>query len=362
MVIVDGTNARCVKYSDSTISTPSIEGWIDVAYMDGYTIYADLGSNEFYVSSLDDPTTINALDFTTADALGGIIVGLATIGRELFVVKMNSIECYYDAGGSGFPFHRSSPGMIEASCWPSWHATNEVLRGVNGIRAMDGVLYWLGQDLRVYSMRGYQVQAVSSPWVDKYLRENYSAATFVFGSAYRIDGVSFYVLSFSNSSEALVYDINNGLWHRRTSPISTADFITSAFLDDDGTFGVVLEDTSTGNSVLYTLDPDGATDVGAASQNNRVATLPQLDYGDTRAFMPELVLDMEKPATAGTITLSWSNDGGTSYSTGITNTGANARTRFQRVGSFYQRILRLTFSIASKIALMGVRARIEVGE
>ena len=78
--------------------------------------------------------------------------------------------------------------------------------------------------------------------------------------------------------------------------------------------------------------------------------------------MPELCLDMQKPSTAGTITLQWSDDGGLSYTTGVTNTGANQRTRFQRLGSFYQRIIRLTFLIASRIAIMGVRARIEVGE
>lgn len=363
VVIVDGTNARCVRYTDDNVSTPSIEGWIDAVYMDGYTIYADLGSTSFYVSSLDDPTTINALDFTTADAIGGTIVGLATIGRELFVVKTGSIETYYNAGGNGFPYVRSSPGFIETSCWPREDAGTDTLKGVNAIQAFGGALYWLSHDMIVYEMRGYSVRRISTPAIEKYLSENYRLIQrTAFGTAYNIDGVGYYSITFDGGNElALVYNINAGLWHRHTSSLASADFITHAVLTDVG-ITVAIENSSADTGTIYTLDPGGSNDTGASSQVSRTMTLPQLDYGSTRAFMPEIMLDMEKPATSGTITLSWSDDGGSNYTDGVTNSGANARTRWQRLGSFYQRNLRFDFSIDSKIAIVGVRARIEVGE
>jgi hypothetical protein len=78
--------------------------------------------------------------------------------------------------------------------------------------------------------------------------------------------------------------------------------------------------------------------------------------------MYELDVDMQKATASGTTTLTWSDDGGANYSSGITGTATNPRLRFQRLGSFSKRILRLTFSIASKLAITGIRARLEVGE
>jgi hypothetical protein len=365
MVIVDGTNARAYNYTTDTVQTPSIEGFIDVVYQDGYTIYADAESNKIYVSSLDDPTTIGALDFTTADSKGGTIKGLAVIGRELFAIKEWSIEYYFNGGGAGFPFVRGTPGLIDTTCVTR---QGDPYIGTHAVQVLDGVLYWIGDDMRVYAMQGHQVTAVSTPWVDRWLRENLRAAqSYVWGSTYSMDGSSFYMLGglesvITPTTMVLVYDATNRLWHRRTSAISAQHQITHAVVSDGTTVYVVAMAADTGYGTIYKLDPGGTKDTGASSPNSRTMTLPQVDYGATRAFMPELLLDMEKPATTGTITLSWSDDGGSTYTSGVTNTGANPRTRWQRLGSFYQRILRLTFAIDSKLAIMGVRARIEGGE
>ncbi len=369
IVIVDGTNAACFNTATAASDGISIAGWIDATYQDGYTVYADALSQSFYVSSLDDPTMISALDFTTADALPGNIVGIASVNREVSAFKTGSIEHYFNAGGSGFPFSRTSPGVIERGCWPPrTNSLSLLLQGVNTIQEYGGRVYWLGDDGRVYRKQGYQAEAISTPWVDRYLKDNISGVV-LFGSVYTLDGSAHYAISgFTEGGieMSLVCSLETGLWHKRYSSISSVLRITH-MVDwpaggADKQVIVAAKNTGTGNSTLYYLDPAGTNDSGASSQVNRVMTLPQLAYGDKRVGMYEIILDMQKPSTTGTITLSWSDNGGTSYTSGVTNTGGNARTRWQRLGSFYQRILRVTFSIASKISIMGVRARIEVGE
>lgn len=358
-VMVDGTNARALDIPGLVaVNTPSIEGWIDATYQDGYTIYADSGSQSFSVSSLDDPLTVSALNFTTADAHPGNIVGIASVNRELSVIKAGTTEYYFNVGGAGFPFQRSTPGVVERGAFTS--ATNTV-------QEQDGAVYFLGNDIRVYALRGYQIQPISTSWVDRYMRANMAGT--LFGSAYKLDGVGYYTLSGfleSGTRMALVCNLKTGLWHKRYSSISAALQLTHMVtcpsqLSLTSNVVVAGRDIGTGNSALYVLDPSGTNDSGASGQVTRVMTLPQIEYGNRRTFMSELEIDMAKPATTGTITCSWSDDGGATYSTGITNTGANQRVRFQRLGSFYRRILRLTFSIASKISIIGVRARIEVG-
>ena len=368
VVSVDSINTRAISTAGSFAA--SIEGMVDVAYQDGYTIYADAGSDSVYVSSLDDPTTVGALDFTTVDALPGNIVGIVSDHRELYVLKSGSIEHYFNGGGAGFPFVRGSPGLIEKGCWNS----GSPLYGVQTIAKLENSVFWVGDDMRVYMMRGYDPVPISNPWVEKYIIAYTpdSAGPRLLGNAFVLGGVPYYMISgFSDggTETALVCDIKNRLWHKRNSPIATdlrlmftCAFPNAAYFNTDRVV-VTAEDVSSGASTLYWLDPAGTNDSGAASQTNRVMTLPQFSPGGgaRRVFMPELYIDMQKAGAAGTLTLSWSDDGGANYTGGVSGTATNPRARFQRLGAFFQRILRFTFAINSRLEITGVRARIEVG-
>lgn len=365
IVIVDGTNARCVVEDGSSVVTPTTEGWIDVAYQDGYTIYADTDSDSVYVSNLDDPTTIGALNFTTVDALSGSIVGIMSDHRELFVYKTSSIEHFYNSGTGGFPFVRSSPGIVEVGAWNLGNGS--LIYGTNTIARYAGTRFWVGNDLRVYMSNGYKPMPISTPWVERYLRTNVTAVP-LYGAAFEIDGRVYYLVSgFSVSGVrvALVYDVKLGFWHRRYSPVADALMITHVLSYYPTSLPVVAaRNAGTLESTLYHLDPAGTNDTGAAAGAVRTMTLPQYapTGGGKRVFMPEVYLDMAKTTDAATMTLSWSDDGGTTYTSGLSGTSTNPRSRWQRLGSFYQRILRFTITVANKLTIFGVRARVEVGE
>ncbi len=370
VVAVDGTYAYAINTTGATVCSRG--NFSDVAYQDGYTIYAETDTDSLYVSSLDDPTTINALHFTSVDALPGDIIAVLSDHREVTVFKDSSIERYFNAGISGFPFQRATPGLIEVgihsdASTPAFHTAAK----------HDGKLFWVNRDLRAYMMRGGQPVAISTPWTERYMLANIPvpsvASPTLFGLTFSLDGTPYYMISGLRNPDtaqrtALVYDIENGLWHVRYTPLDTDRYITHAVDVPPGEFVfdrviVALYDRGAGTSTLRYMSNVSTNDSGASGQTPRVMTLPQYaPASGLRTFMPELYLDMQKASAASTVTLTWSDDGGTTYSSGLTGTANIARTRWRRLGSFYQRILRFAFSIDSKLSISGVRARIEVGE
>jgi hypothetical protein len=374
IVAVDGTNARAITTSESFACSRA--NFSDVTYQDGITLYTETGTNSLYASNVDDPITINALNFTTVDALAGSLVGVISDHREVYAFKTDSIEHYYNTGGSGFPFTRSSPGLIE---------TGVLLLGVLTIVKLNNTIFWLGNDRRVYSMHGNRPTPISTPWVEKYLETATAQGVTIYGSAFLHDGVQYYCLSgFNNTAgtakEALVCNLETGLWHRWGSSLVASGGYTGVLIVSVvglpavgaglASVGVYLGANSASNKgIVYLVDAGTFTDAGDTTAHSptsavptRTMTVPQVDYGGVRAFMPEIYLDMQKTSASGTCSLQVSDDGGSSYSTAVSGTATNPRTRWHRLGSFFQRILRFTFVINSRMAIMGVRARIDVGE
>jgi hypothetical protein len=93
---------------------------------------------------------------------------------------------------------------------------------------------------------------------------------------------------------------------------------------------------------LWSPDSSVATEKGATIQ--RTAQLPALVTHGPRAFMARLEVEMEvgTNASASPLLLSWSDDGGTTYTTPRSlDAGTTGQTRLRvattRLGSFRQR-------------------------
>jgi hypothetical protein len=376
IVAVDGTNARAITTLESFACSRG--NFSDVTYQDGYTIFTEEGSNSLYVSDLDDPTTIGALNFTTVDATPGDCVGVVSDHRELFVFKTGSIEYYQNAGISGFPFVRSSPGIIERGTYNIQGSVSKYGRAT--IAKYDNAIFWVGDNLRVYRMQGYQPVAISTPqverFIDRWLDETSGGTNRrLFGTAFVLDGDTYYALSGLTENTGLttlVCDVKRGVWHRRESPLNSGAGVSITHAVEIHEISssrplrkVIVAAINQAGTVggLHYLDVEGTNDSNASSQTTRTMTLPQFaPGGGRRTFMPELYLDMQKASTSGTLSLQWSDDGGANYNSAVSGTATLARVRWQRLGSFFQRVFKFTFEIASKLQIMGVRARVEVGE
>lgn len=351
-------NTRVIDESAST--APSREAFADVTYQDGITVFVERGTDSVYAGKVGDPATIDALNFTTADALAGTCIGVASDHREVFVFKQKSIEYYFNSGGSGFPFTRGSPGIIQRGCWPT---------GRLAIKEFNRSLIFVGDDLRVYRMQGYQPTVISTPWVNAQIRAGITAsAQQLYGSVFVLDGRPYYALSGlvdpsdSNLKTTYICDLDRQLWHRWAHP-SVTDILS---IDYDPRFrGSTFNNLVAANrinsvavSAECLLNPSDPREFG--TNRTHTMTMPQIDYGGVRSEMYEFYIDMQK--TSDTPTLSWSDDGGTTYSSGTAAAASQLRTKWARLGGFFTRILRLVLTGSDKIAILGARAKISVGQ
>lgn len=351
VVIVDGTEAVACTASVASAVECSRDDFGDVTYQDGYTIFSEESetSQSVYISAVDDPTTINALDFTTVDALAGGVTAVISDHRELFVFKTTSIEHFYNGGGPGFPFVRGSPGLVEKGA-------PRVARRT--VAKLENSVFFVGHDFRVYRLRGYQPEVISTPWVDQYLRDNVvrlDGWTTMYGGAYVLDGRPYYFVTFIDGGEdpnTFTYCVTTGLWHRRVSE-NVAIFGAGEW--HGATSRVLTWDTAS----LRWLDPDTFADTGYSTPTRRM-TMPRLSYGGRRATMHALELSMKTPTTPSGVDLSWSDNGGTSFVTAKDGALHNGAVSWRRLGQFRERILRITISANERIAIDGMRALIDV--
>lgn len=351
IVVVADSNTYLATTSTITAITPPVGTYIDAAWVDGSTVYARSGTDEFYISSIDDPTTIAALDFSTADGAADRLVGLAVNHRDVILFGEKHAEFWYNTGAASFPFERAQPGIAERGCF-----------SVGSIAKHGGATYFLGDDFRVYSIEGYRPTVVSTPWVDRYIKLSIGLPANVYSGTYSHDGQSFYILGLGVAG-AIVYDIGGGTWHVRTPAITAPTFIGVATRGLDIAIYAAYNSASSYGE-LYKFDHATYRDSDAGgSDTTRTLTCPAIDGGGTRLFESEVEMSMEQVdgGSPGTVTLKYSDDGGTTYTTHSAQSTNQSRVRWTRCGSFYRRIHRFEFTTNARVAVSHVRARIDRG-
>lgn len=327
-------------------------GMVGATYQDGYGIFAQGGTEKFWITGIDDMTTIDALDFSTADVFADTLVGCISNHRELWLFGKTTIEGWYNSGAAAFPFERAQGAFLEIGC----------VSGDTIAKAQRSVL-WLGDDLFVYQAQGYQAQKVSTPAIDKLIADasdHTSSRAFVYDQ----EGHTHYVLSFSGLT--VVYDLTTGLWHERKSQ-GIDRWRASCYAEAFG--HRLVGDYDTGK--VHELSLDAYSDNGAEIQ--RIITSPPVASMGTRVSMGEFCLDMDAgqglnagQGSAPLAMLDWSDDGGESWSNQHeASLGAMGRTltqvKWTRLGQFRERTLRVTISDPVKCNIVGAYASLVGG-
>lgn len=357
VVMVDGTNAYAA--TTAQVSACPITGFCAVAYLHGYTVFLKTNSDQMYVSALDNPLSIDALDFTTVDAQSGDLRGVVAHNGELIVFKESSGEIYQNVGGSGFPFQRVAE--IERGC-ASWGT----------LAKRENEIAWVGDDYRVYKLQGYQPVPISTPRIEQLLSGVAATPGLLRASVYQFDGHTYYAITEFpgvDSTGMLVYDLNAGLWHRHFAfPTWTGGNVINGVTQvvdilNYAPSGQALHAWVAQNASLAKLSTTTYKDTGLTDPNPRLAVFPPVVSGGQRAFMPELFVEQLPHSATSTVDLAWSDNGGVSYTTWGAHpaNGQNTRLRWQRLGSFFRRTLKMKVQTNSPIAISGIRARVEVG-
>lgn len=189
------------------VTDPDFPGAVTVGYLDGYFVFNEPNSQRVWITALLDGTSIDPLDFASAEAAPDNLVALIVDHREAWLFGTNSTEVWYNSGDPDFPLTRIQGAYNEIGCVAPY-----------SVAKMDNSVFWLGADARgqgiVYRAQGYQAVRVSTHAVE-YAIQQYDNMGDAFAYTYQQDGHMFYVLIFPSANTTWVYDAATGAWHER---------------------------------------------------------------------------------------------------------------------------------------------------
>jgi len=178
-----------------------------VGYLDGYFVFNEPDSQKFWITSLLDGTSVDPLDFASAEGYPDNVIALIVDHREVFLFGTTSVEVWYDAGTPDFPLARIQGAFMEVGCEAAY-----------SVAKLDNSVFWLGSDARgrgiVYRANGYTPARISTNAVE-YAFQSYGNIADAIGYTYQQDGHPFYVLIFPSAEATWVYDVSTQLWHER---------------------------------------------------------------------------------------------------------------------------------------------------
>jgi hypothetical protein len=172
-------------YNSSTnvfaqITDPDFEGAVTVCYLDGYFVFNPPNSQTIWVSQLLDGTSIEPLDFASAEGAPDGVVGIINDHKELWIFGTDTTEVWYNAGGQDFPLAPIQGAFNEVGCVAAF-----------SIAKLDNSIFWLGTDPRgqgvVYRADGYVAKRVSTHAVEWQIQQ-YGNLSDAVAYAYQQDG------------------------------------------------------------------------------------------------------------------------------------------------------------------------------
>jgi hypothetical protein len=279
--------------SFSEITDPDFPGATQVGFLDGYFVFIEPNSQNFWVTSLLDGTSIDPLDFASAEGSPDNLVGMIVDHREVWLFGQNSVEVWYNAGDADFPLARIQGAFNEIGCAAPF-----------SIAKMDNSLFWLGADVRgrgvVYRANGYSGQRASTHAVEWQIQQ-YGNISDAIGYTYQQDGHSFYVLTFPSANATWVLDLATNSWHERAAYNGATGQFLRHRSNCQATFNneVVVGDYDNGN--LYAFDLNVYADDGQTQRWLRSwRAIPTGDNDLKRTAHHSLQLDCEAGVGIGT--------------------------------------------------------------
>jgi hypothetical protein len=228
------------------ITDVDFAGAVTVGFIDGYFVYNQPNSQKFWVTSLYDGTSVDPLDFASAEGSPDNLVSLIVNHREVWLFGQSTVEVWYNAGLPDFPLSRIQGAFIEIGCAAPF-----------SVAKLDNGVFWLSSDARgrgmVYRSNGYAGVRISTHSVEWQIQQ-YADITDAVAYTYQQDGHSFYVLNFPSADITWVYDVATQAWHQR------AGWLNNAFTRHRGNCQmafngeIVVGDYLTGEIYAYDLN------------------------------------------------------------------------------------------------------------
>ena len=244
-------NARLNTFAE--VTDTDFPGAAVVGYLDGYFTFIEPDSQRIWVTALLDGTSIDPLDFASAEGNPDSLVSMIVDHREVWLFGNTSTEVWYNAGLTDFPLVRVQGAYNEIGCAARY-----------SVAKMNNQVYWLSRDARgqgiIYQANGYQGQRISTHAIEWQIQQ-YGTISDAIAYTYQQEGHSFYVITFPSSGKTWAYDAVTGAWHERSGWSNGVwtryRGATQTFYNNENLVG----DYANGN--IYALDLQNYADNGA---------------------------------------------------------------------------------------------------
>lgn len=352
------------------ISDPDFPGAVQVGYLNGFFVFTQPDSQLIWITSLLDGTSIDPLDFASAEGFPDSNVAMIVDHREWWIFGTNTTEVWSGIGSSDFPFAPIQGAFNEIGCAATY-----------SVAKMDNQIYWLGSDARgtgiVYRANGYIGQRVSTHAVEWQIQQ-YGDISDAVAYTYQQDGHNFYMITFPSANDGLgatwCFDASTGAWHERASWNPTEGMWYRHASNCQMYFAgeQIVGSYFDGNLLAFDLDKyeDGP---GASRWLRSWRALPTGANNLNRTAQHSLQLDCETgvglvsgQGSDPQVMLRWSDDGGHSWSNehwrGMGAIGQYGyRTIWRRLGmttKLRDRVYEISGTDPVKIAIMGAELHI----
>jgi len=275
------------------IDDPDFPGAVTVGYLDGYFVFNEPNSQRLWITSLLDGTSIDPLDFASAEGSPDGLVSVLVDHRESWLFGTNSVEVWYNSGGADFPLSPVQGAFNEVGCIAAF-----------SVAKLDNGIFWLGADARgrgiVYRANGYTAARVSTHAVEWQIQQ-YGNLADAIAYTYQQDGHAFYVLIFPSANTTWVFDVATNLWHERAAFINGSFTRHRSNCQMSFNNEIVVGDHELGN--IYAFDLNVFSDAGQPQKWLRSwRALPTGTNDLNRSAHHSLQLDAETGAIDNSVT------------------------------------------------------------
>lgn len=331
---------------------------------DTYFIVMFQNSNKYQMSQFLDGTTWPGQLVNEVSVFPDNIVSLIVNHRELWIFGSRRSQPFQDTG-SAEVFDPIPGALIETGS----AATFSVSR-------LDNSVFWVGQDERgaviAWRSNGYTPQRISTHAVEVWLSQQANIADLT-AYSYQDRGHLFWVLYVPGADCTWVYDVGEGLWHKRAAWVN-GNYQPHWSWNHVFCFGKHLVGDWNSNN-LYEMTFSAYDDNGTLIRRLRQA--PTVKQELERVYHAELkvdfdvglgpqspLLDGNNAPRAPQAMLQWSNDGGKTWGNehwrGCGMAGQTMTfVRWQRLGESRRRVYRLI--VTDPVAWAVVDAYLRLG-
>ncbi|MHC3123216.1 packaged DNA stabilization protein [Acinetobacter sp. GN11] len=356
MIVSNNTYSFDLKTSALTkLELGDFFGASDVTVLDSRFIWTVPQSGRIQWSDLLSTKT-TALSYATAEAKSDNLVRTIENNGLLWLIGERTTEIWGSTNNKDLPFQRMGGGVIKTGCV----APASVCQFGSSLAWVTRTEHGQGQ---IVMTEGYSTTRISNHAIETDIT-SYHNIQDAYGFAYQENGHAFLLMTFPSAKKTWCYDDSTKMWHERSyyNPKTYEHEHHRAFVHCFFSSMQLVGDRQNGK--IYQLTQNSNTDDGETIVRERITPVvnPTTDRWIFR-HLEVLAQVGQETNTKPQIILDWSDNRGRtwSYSRQMDLGGIgeyDKRLIFKRLGQSFNRVFRLRFTDASRIVVLGAKAKV----